>query len=371
MGSVIDDSEVGRPERGPEFVVWQSDIVADRVAWEQAWSLIAASDPFSHPAYLEQVAADGEVPCCAYFLSDCGRQFLYAFIKRPIERDAQGRRAPAGTWDIRTALLYGGPLAFGDAPVPTVTVDTFWKRLREWAVAEGVVSEFVRMNPVARVRLDYPGTVREQAPHVVRKLNGLTREELVADMRKGVRRGAKKARAAGFTIRVDETGECLDDFMSVYGETMERTGAAERFKYPRGLFEAIHAAFPGRFAYIYVVRGREPVSVEMALMSDTIGYAFLGGTRAWALEKGAGVLVGLEAILYAHSRGLDDYVLTGGVTNTADDSLLRFKQRFAPNGSERYLTGEQIFDEDLYWRLACRGPAEVDPGGFFPAYRAP
>ena len=70
------------------------------------------------------------------------------------------------------------------------------------------------------------------------------------------------------------------------------------------------------------------------------------------------------------------------MTNTRADSLLRFKRNFAPAGESRYLTGEQVFDEEAYSRL-CGGSGDgrTDGAGardgtspassYFPAYRAP
>src|SRR5699024_3155851 len=107
------------------------------------------------------------------------------------------------------------------------------------------------------------------------------------------------------------------------------------------------------------------------------GYFHLGGTRTEALPLYASVHVHWEAIAHAWRSGLSEYVLTGGVTNTREDSLLRFKRNFAPQGEALYLTGERVFDTDAYDRLTGGSPAAESAGsggttgGFFPAYRAP
>lgn len=355
--------------------VWDARDAADRDAWIMAWERVAGGDPFSHPDYLAAFAADGEVPMCASLDGPDDEEVLHAFLRRPIREDACGNPVEPGLWDAYTALLYGGPLAGRSSEALQAA---FRRRFRAWAQDTGLVSEFLRMSPVPSRRLPYPGTVREQAPHIVCDLRADSVDDLWAGMRSNVRRGAARARAAGLTVAIDETGQRLEDFLRIYDETMDRVGSADRFRFPASTFTRMHDALPGGFAYVYVEHEGRAVAVELVLASAETGYFFLGGTETAALPLYASVLVHCEAIAYAWSRGLKDYVLTGGVTNTSDDSLLRFKRGFAPRGDSLYLTGEQVFDEDAYARLLCctvhsesDSTAHSAPTTYFPAYRAP
>ncbi|WP_029089318.1 GNAT family N-acetyltransferase [Brevibacterium album] len=365
------------PEQGGySLAVLDSRRREERAEWEHAWCAFGGGDLFRHPAYLEQFAGPGEVARCALLTGPGTERVLHAFLHRPIEADACGNPVEPGLWDISTALLYGGPLATRDS---AALLSAFWSRFRAWARETGTVSEFIRTSPVAFPAADpllaYPGEVREQAPHIVRSLDAGSVEALMADMHPNVRRGARKARAAGLDVVADTTGERLEAFLRIYAETMDRRQAAERFRFPARAFAELNAAFPGRFAYVYAVQGARPVAVELMLMDDRTGYFFLGGTETAALPLYASVLVHCEAIALAWRRGLRSYVLTGGVTNTPEDSLLRFKRGFAPRGEASYRTGQQVFDEERYRKLLCRGSAGgPEPGpeaeGFFPAYRA-
>ena len=359
--------------------VWDGRVAADRAAWVDAWGRMADGDPFSHPGFLEAFAGDGEVPMCAHLRGLDDEDLIHAFLRRPITEDAQGRPVEPGLWDAYTVLLYGGPLARRSSESLRAA---FRRGFRAWARETGLVTEFVRMSPVAARRQPYPGRVREQAPHIVRDLRLPTLGEVWADVRSTVRRGVGRAREAGLTVAIDTTGARLTDFLRIYEETMDRVDAAPRFRFDREAFERMHAALPGRFTYVYSEHEGRPVAVELMLRSDTTGYFYLGGTLTDALPLHASVHVHWEAIAHAWREGLSDYVLTGGVTNTRTDSLLRFKRNFAPRGEARYLTGEQVFDEEAYSRL-CGGSGDgrTDGAGapdgtspaswYFPAYRAP
>ena len=363
----------GHPVLG-RVEVWDGRDPSDRAQWTAAWERMAGGDPFSHPGFLQAFAGPGEVPLCAHLRGIDGEEILHALLARPIVADACGRPVEEGLWDAYTVLLYGGPLAQRSSEALRAA---FHRGFGAWARDHGLVSEFVRMSPVESRRLPYPGRVREQAPHIVRDLRGMTLETLWADVRSTVRRGVGKARAAGLTVALDTDGSRLTDFLRIYDETMDRVGAVGRFRFTGEAFERMHAALPGRFAYVYSMHEDEPVAVELMLHSDTTGYFHLGGTRTEALPLYASVHVHWEAIAHAWRSGLSEYVLTGGVTNTREDSLLRFKRNFAPQGEALYLTGERIFDTDAYDRLTGLAPtaegAESDgaAGGFFPAYRAP
>lgn len=346
--------------------VWETGDPQDRAAWQQAWAQVADGNIFYHPAYLEQVAEPGEVPCCAAYTSTSGEQLLYPFLRRRIYTDNCGHPVEPGSWDIYTPLLYGGPLA---PHMCDSSVAKFWPTFQQWARRAGIVSEFIRMSPLAAHRLPYPGTLRQQAPHIVRDLTAASAEELLQDMHPTMRRGRRKAQAAGLTISVDETGQWLDSFLRIHHETMARTGAADRFYMRRETMESLQEAFPGRLVYIYALYEHRPVAVELIVLSDTGGYFFLGGTETAALALGGSVLVHVEAIRWAWQRGLKWYVLTGGVHNTADDSLLRFKKKLAPRGSRDYLTAQQVFDTERYEQLICC-PPEASDADFFPTYRA-
>lgn len=347
--------------------VWDARVPADRDAWIAAWQRIANGDPFSHPDYVVAFAARGEAALCAHLDGPDGEELIHAFLRRPIREDACGNPVGNGLWDAYTVLLYGGPLAMRSSEA---LLAAFRRQFRAWARETGLVSEFVRMSPVDSRRMPYPGIVREQAPHVVRDLRVPAVDDLWTDMRSNMRRGVTKARAAGLTVSIDEDGDRLDDFLRIYEETMDRVGSAERFRFPASAFRRIHESLPGRFAYVYAEAAGRAVAVELVLRSEETGYFYLGGTETAALPQYASVFVHWEAIAYAWRTGLTDYVLTGGVTNTVDDSLLRFKRGFAPLGASLYLTGEQVFDDDAYARLLCCAKTDA-PSTFFPAYRAP
>lgn len=340
----------------------------DYLAWLDAWHECSAGDIFSHPAYLTERAGTQALPRAVIFSHASGAQVLYAFLQRPITQDACGRAVTEECYDLTTPLLYGGPLLSMAAGEDESAVMTdFWTEFRSWARSENIISEFHRENPVTGGLPGYPGSRREQAPHIVKQLAGKTEEELLLDASKDFRRKIRRTREAGMELLVDETAEHHDVFVDLYYATMRRRDADARFFYGQPFFEMMQQTFGGQVSYLFAVVDGRPVSAELVLCCGETGYAFLGATEESSLRTGANSFLSHSAFLYAQSRGVKNYVLTGGVTNTDEDSLLRFKLSMAKAGRRSYFTAQQVIDEQRYAQLSgCHRETT-----FFPSYRAP
>lgn len=343
----------------------------DRESWEEwlsAWRRCADGDLFSHPAYLVDRAEPGQAPLAAEFDDGHGSCVLFAFLLRRIDADALGRPVAQECFDITTALYYGGPLcSLADGTEEATLLETFWDRFRRWARSQRIVSEFHRENPMSGGLSSYPGQRIEQAGHVVKELDGRTEADLLGDTSKSFRRSVRKAEAADINVIVDETGERLDDFLDLYYATMDRNHASARFYYPRGFFDMLNTSFAGRVAYLYALDNGRPISAELVVYCAEIGYSVLGATEESSLRSGVNSLLSHQAFLYAQTRGIKHYVLGGGVTNAADDSLLRYKLSMAKSGLRRYFTGQQVIDEERYIRLSSGHSCNST---FFPTYRS-
>ena len=313
----------GRILEDPPDVVFEVLDGADPVErrrWTEAWERAGQRDLFTHPDYIEAVAGEGERPMCAVMTMSDGIEVYYAFIVRPITHDAAGNPLDEELHDLYTPLVYGGPLGSG---VDEAAMATFWAAMREWAHEHGIVSEIIRFTPVERHRLPYPGTLREQAPHIVVDLDGFSEEDVIAALHKSVRRRYRKALAEGMTLRVvrDESG--IADFLPIHAETMQRRDAHEKFHVSADFLRMIHRAVPGQVAYVFADVDGVPQSAEMIVFRDDSSYAYIAGTLTEALAGNATTLAAVGAMLVAREAGSREHNLAGGITNTVDDSLDR------------------------------------------------
>jgi hypothetical protein len=295
----------------------------------------AASDPdnfFRSPAFLEAEGATHTVEI------EGDPAVRLPVIVRPIK----------GSERVDAISPYGYP---GTSAVPEQPLDPGGI---DWS-GTGLVSAFVR----GRIGEAAPwtgGTVRNHV-HVAEGDSGI-RKRLREQIRRNERRGWEVGAIAG----PEATADAQAAFERAYGETMARTGAAERYLYPSEYFERLLRS--ERSWLVAAVREDEALAGALAVASDGYLHYYLGGTADEALTDSPMKNLFAAMISLAAELGLP-VNLGGGLT--PGDSLDAFKRGFA-TGEAPFRTHELVCDAAAYEELTGRsGPA---PEGFFPAYRA-
>jgi GNAT acetyltransferase-like protein len=323
-------------------------VTADDERWPAAWGAWPEREVHAHPEYVRLYEAEEARALCAL---DDG--VLYPFLLRELPFGAEGS-------DIVTPYGYGGPFHTGEADP-----DAFWAAFDAWAGEQGVVSELVRFSLFRDRLLPYPGEREQRLVNVVRDL-GPDEDELWMDYEHKVRKNVKKARRSGLRVEIDETGARIEDFLRLYEHTLERRLAPGRYRFPRTFFERIRDRLPGQFVYAHVLEADRVVSSELALVSATSAYSFLGGTDEESFPLRPNDLLKVELIRWARAAGLRRFVLGGGFE--PDDGIFRYKRSFAPHGLVPFEIGTRILRPDAYAELTERSVGPREPG-FFPAYR--
>jgi hypothetical protein len=151
-------------------------------------------------------------------------------------------------------------------------------------------------------------------------------------------------------------------FHAAYTETIRGAGAADRYFFDRRYVDQV-LDFPRS----WLLLARSPASAiaaaAIAGVSDGHLHYFLGGTADAARADSPFKLVMVGMLDLADELGLP---LNLGGGYRPGDGLDRFKRGFA-NHEAPFRTHEVICDRAAYDELRAGG----DPGGFFPAYRAP
>ena len=324
----------------------------------------------AHPEYARLFARPGDEVLAAAYASDRGG-VLFPLILRPMHLESW---APAGrgVCDLTTPYGYGGPYAWDISPEEA---SDFWKRFGDWAREREAVTAFARLSVFPDQLLAFDGEAVLNGPNVLRRLD-LSDDDLWNDYEPKVRQNVRRARARGCTLRVDETGERLDDFLRVYTSTMERRNADARYFFGREFFESIVRNLPGGFAFFHVLHGGRVVSSELVLLSHRNAYFYLGGSLAEAFEVRPNDLLQHETFLWCRDAGRENLVLGGGYKGS--EGLLKYKKSFAPSGEVPFLVGTKTFDAGAarelvearrHWEGGRGRPWAPEPG-YFPAYRS-
>jgi hypothetical protein len=291
---------------------------------------VEASDVefFRSPEFL---AAEGVTHTLAI-----GDALHFPVVVRPIE----------GIGRVDAISPYGYPGARGTYGEPIEPDRIDWSET-------GLVSVFVR-DRIGEICLE-GGTLRNHV-HIAEGTGGI-RKRLREQIRRNERRGWETRYASG-----PEDSEALDAFKGAYDQTMARTGAADRYLYPREYFETL---LKGDGSWLLIAaRDGAGLAGAVAVLSDGYLHYYLGGTADEAL--GDSPMKNLFAAMIEFGVELGVPVSLGGGL-APGDSLDEFKRGFA-NGEAPFHTHELVCDLLAYDDLTARSGAT--PEGFFPAYRS-
>jgi GNAT acetyltransferase-like protein len=263
---------------------------------------------------------------------------------------------PIGSGGRRDAISpYGYPGADSVPEQPLDPADVDWS-------GTGLVSLFVRDRIGSDPCLE-GGTLRSQV-HIADGEQGIRKR-----LREQIRRNARRGWSVDATPGPQVDAGALAAFERAYAETMARTGAAERYLYPSEYFRSLLGSDRSRL--VLATLGEDapseatPAAGAIAAASDGHLHYYLGGTSDAALDDSPMKNVFAAMIGLGVELGLP-LNLGGGVT--PGDSLDSFKRGFA-TAEAAFRTHEVVCDPVAYEELS--GEAGADPGGYFPAYRAP
>jgi len=191
--------------------------------------------------------------------------------------------------------------------------------------------------------------------------------EQIKDMTKGHRYDIRKAIKYEVTVREADYFESLDNFISIYDETMNRTGAGDYYRFSKRYFLLLKECL-GDAVRLYIAKAKgETVAASMFLLSDKIIQYHLSGAPTAHLSLSGNKVIIDEVRRWGTDHGFAWLHLGGGVGSKAD-SLFRFKSGFSSHRSQ-FKVIKWILDPMIY-KEAVNRAGSLD-AGFFPAYRTP
>ncbi len=350
------------------FLVCDAAVPEQRAEWLSLWHRWPPQEVMAHPGYGELFVRPGDRMVCA---CQTGEEsgILFPLIVRPLCTEPWGRGEKADASDLVSPYGYGGPFGWGP-----YNVEGFWTEFDQWAQTIRAVSLFTRFSLFKDLLIPFFGDIVVKGPCVIVSLNR-DPAVILASYTKAARENIRQAERAGVTLEADPECRRLDEFLSVYYATMDRVGAQPMYYFPKSFFERLIVGLPNQVLLFHALHNQRVVSTELLLISNDCLYSFVGGTVDEGLRLRANPLLRHGIHLWGHAQGKRQIVLGGGYSG--EDSLLRFKQRYAPNGSASFTVGTKIFDSHAYQALIDkRAVWEREQGrqwspapNFFPAYR--
>jgi hypothetical protein len=279
------------------------------------------------------------------------------------------REVPAGLpgdgsgVDITVPYGYPGPVASSTDPA---VIDGLVRDLLDGWHDLGAISAFVRCHPflgIPLASLEPYGDVVVHGDQVYLDL-AAAGPELLPSFRTDHRYNIRRARAAGFTMWVDDPRH-VDAFPSLYRENMRRVGAEEYYLFSDAYFETLFRELADQTHVVGMdAPGGDIAAISLVLVCGEIAQYHLSATDERYLKPAPIKLSILGMAELCRELGVTKLNLGGGVGGR-QDSLFEFKAGFS-SARVPFATARFVLDESRYAELTAVSQA---PAGFFPAYR--
>ncbi|RZL51227.1 MAG: GNAT family N-acetyltransferase [Pedobacter sp.] len=178
----------------------------------------------------------------------------------------------------------------------------------------------------------------------------------------------KNAWKQGFKLKDEKSREAIDIFLSIYGETMDRVGATDYYRFNREYIWSLFDTEEYDARLLTAYDGDTPMASTIVLISNGIIQAYLMGTRQAYLKYSPAKYIVDSVSEIGRSLGLKYYNLGGGL-GFKEDGLFDWKASFTKLRL-KYRSWRYIADPIIYKKLlndkGIRDQLDVD---FFPLYR--
>lgn len=276
------------------------------------------------------------------FVEDNGSNiFIYPYILLPLQGSFQG------LFDISSPYGYCGPYC-DNALFFQKSEQYFLEYIR----SRNVVSEFIRYHYLYNQELRFnTDTVNIFNREIV--LLDLTRpwEEIwTTDMSSTNRNLVRKLEKEGYSVEIEFSPKHLDEFITMYNETMKNAGAQEFYYFPDEMYHRLFTLLGDKIFMARVVK--EGTTYCSALFFESAGILtyYLSARNLNASKVPATNYLLAAVSRMAQQRGCRLVNFGGGRTAHPGDALLKFKSNFSGTRGGFYI-GKRMHKMDVYTDL--------------------
>lgn len=285
---------------------------------------------------LEEKKSDGKAYLFVY--TEMGSEIgLYAFIKRPIEQmSIQGK-----FFDIETVYGYGGPLVNTENEE---FVRRFEKAFIEYCRNENIIAEFVRFHPLIQNKTIFKENIqvlhnrKTVALDLSSNIDDIWMTQISTQNRNTIRKCIKN------NLTVEETDD-YEAFMHIYDETMRRVNADDFYSFEKTYFDELRR--DDKNTLLCVKYNQQIIAAAIFMGYGKYFHYHLSGSRREYLKLAPNNILLWEAIRYAKEHGYQKMHFGGGLSDSMEDNLFKFKSHFSKEYADFYI-GKRVHNSEIY-----------------------
>jgi len=264
------------------------------------------------------------------------KKFINKTIKRPIKKIGN-LDINDGFYDLETAYGYGGFYTnSNDQEFISRAMNSYSNKCNE----EKIIAEFIRFHPFNNFSRSY-GNLLDfnlyDRDVVVKKFSDDIYKSYNAKVRNTIKRATEK-------VLVQESTNIVK-FMELYNATMLKNRASDFYFFDEDYYKNL---LKSKSIKLYeVLYKTEIIAMGFFMFSGSIGHYHLSANTPISYKINANYALLHNIFELAQDMGLEYFMLGGGTTSEADDSLLKFKKKFSKDLKAFYISGN-VYNKEIY-----------------------
>jgi len=264
--------------------------------------------------------------------------FINKAIKRPIKQIGD-IAIDDGYYDLETAYGYGGFYTNSD---DKHFIKRAFKEYYKKCENEKIIAEFIRFHPFNNFPIKYNNYLEfniYDRDVVIITLNKNIIDSYSSKVRNIIKKADKKV-----TIQKSDN---LIKFINLYNGTMKRNSATDFYFFSEDIFKNLYKI--KNIDLYKVVFENEIIAMGFFIKGEDFIHYHLSANSilSYSLNANYALLYNLSEI--GKKEGKSYFILGGGTTSLADDSLLKFKKKFSKETKPFYISGK-IYNKKMYRR---------------------
>ncbi len=295
---------------------------------------------YTREYYLMEQEEEGKEAVLFVYEDEKQNIALYPFLKRKINSPI----LKYNYYDIETAYGYGGALVNTTNENFIIQFESAFLR---YCKEENIIAEFIRFHPLLRnesifkhnieilhnrytVWLDLTSEIDDIWMHQVSTQN---------------RNTIRKCKKNGLVVQISDDYE---EFYDIYIQTMKKVQADSFYLFD---FEYFMKLKKNKNIILFRVRKEnETIAAAIFMKYGVYFHYHLAGSKKEALKWAPNNILLWEAIKYAKTQGCKIFHFGGGLTDSKEDNLFRFKSKFSKDTADFFI-GKRVHNKEVYNKL--------------------
>lgn len=266
-----------------------------------------------------------------------GNIALYPFMKTLINQSIF--KEPY--YDIETAYGYGGPIT---STLNEEFLLDFEKAFLTYCEKENIIAEFIRFHPLLHNQTIFKKRIEVIHNRVTvwldltKSLDEIWMNQISTQNRNTIRKCEKN----GLSIEVSDKYEV---FVEIYEQTMQKVNADTFYFFGETYYQELKNN--ENMVLLCVKKDTEIIAAAVFMCYGEYCHYHLAGSKREYLKLAPNNLLLWEAIKFAKNKGCKKFHFGGGLTNSTEDNLFRFKSRFSKDYADFYI-GKRVHNKAIY-----------------------